>query len=740
MNTKKVQNIKFSLDKLKGTYSGDALTNILGSIPEGYGVATFEGGPFGDFSLEGRFKEGNFVSGIAKCAGGTYRGEFDNLRWLGGADGRIDFPNGDYLKGTINPFNKKLVITQLKYTQNNGEILTAQTQKDKSGKEFLKGKLTYKNGSVIEGIFEQLDPSADPIIPNYSDYFGIKKGYYACTNGKAQIIIKNSDSQKACISGTIQTNKNNNTAKITGAYTFDNFREGISIVATGDFDYSRSFEDYQKDNISEDFSAELNIENPANDYATILNLQGGGKIAINTPAGTLHGTKYTERQMYQGTMINKDGSFQANGIFDQKLSLVQGDVIIKNPSESFSVNYFVPKKIKTEQDVIQYTATANGVFVGLNFKKEGSLLATIETELDSIGLVVSAKYINPQLISGKIYLKQENGAIFDAELLSLQQKTDLLASDALFNTLSINYNEAIYQGSYILKTSDDKKIFDKNGFFDKDLNFILGQLYSTNIRDTDLTFFGTYHQKTGFDGILSAPNGDYQEGRFDNDLQFSTGKVRKTYPNRAIFEGEILQNKRTKTNDLLKGVLERKNEFREEGEFLLNEENYPILSKGKVLVFFDTPDNAYCKAQFDQKGFELFDGKKYICNFKSDLNPEGVAVAEDNITDAYSKFLEYTKKVVTVNGEYTKEEFDLALALAQHQIIAKYQTQDTPLKVEAEQLVQEQTHKQTIYQDAVDIAGEITDVLDTQTKEYDIANAQSIMTKIINPNKPQQFE
>jgi len=47
------------------------------------------------------------------------------------------FPNGDYLKGTINPFNKKLVITQLKYTQNNGAILTAQTQKDKSGKEFL---------------------------------------------------------------------------------------------------------------------------------------------------------------------------------------------------------------------------------------------------------------------------------------------------------------------------------------------------------------------------------------------------------------------------------------------------------------------------------------------------------------------------------------------------------------------------------------------------------------------------
>lgn len=317
-------------------------------------------------------------------------------------------------------------------------------------------------------------------------------------------------------------------------------------------------------------------------------------------------------------------------------------------------------------------------------------------------------------------------------------------------------------------------IFDKTGYFGAGYQQFCGTLYAQNALETGWNFNGDFDKIKGYHGKLISPkNADYQEGDFDTKLKFLSGKFRQTYPNLAIFEGE------TADLETGSGVFEREKYFRHEGDFEFDSELYPTLKKGTVLVHFDDFAHTFCRGEYDDSGFPLFDGKKYLCNFKNDLRPDGVPAVGDTITDAYTQFIEFTTSKTAT--EYCYCEADLAeiAESTRKQIFERYGLTKTPeilpeiiyldsqepstnetaasdnnsqiskkanegpaeqnntISAESENAEQPQNSSKK-YRAAVELAGELIDTDNTRTQDYDIANAQVLMAKVTNPNKPQE--
>lgn len=718
---KQVSKQKITLNKEKGEYTGEAYASLLGTKPEGYGVATFENG----MTLDGRFKEGNFITGTAKLAGIVYQGDFMDLKWLGGTNGRIDYPNDDYIMGAINPISKRLEVKHLKSTQDYDDVVIGAHTVDRFGQKIFYATQTFTNGSKIEGVFEAKYVPQEGI--NYYN-FGISKDRYFCKKGKANIILRNDNNLTASISGEYSSIKDKSFAQINGVYTFTNKNDAISITATGEFTYARkAHEGASHDSVSEDFSGDLANKNALSKYDTNITLLDGGKIKIETPASTFSAVKkITDGTItYQGAMYASDGSFSAEGTFDKNLNILDGKVLIKNGTDAFSA-VLSDITAKNNPSSTSYTAQANGTFSQLRDTKEGLFSVSFDVKKDLAKLTEEAyMFTEPTFVSGKMKQYLPTGEVFDGELYSLEQK------DAARNGLPQldKYRaDPLYFGTYKYTTDSGEVIFSETGFFEQGYRFICGQTYRKNINDSMLDFTGLYNMEKGYEGKLENPfNGDYQDGLFDTQLNFLSGKMRETYANCAIFEGHTADHK------IAIGTLERKDHFHHKGHFEFNEDDYPVLTNGDVFVNFDTADHAFCKARYDREGFELFDGKTYICNFKNDLLPDGVAVADYNITDAFTKFLLYTASQAN-NHNAVQPQVTLPAADSSteaQQIVNKYQQ-------EKGQSTEAQAAKNTAYTDFIESAEGIISSLDAKNKPFDMATSQSIMSKVTNPNKPTQ--
>ena len=730
---KKLEKAKFSLGKEKGTYTGEGISGLLGCTPEGYGVAILANGVM----LEGRFKDGNFINGVAHFGADTYHGEFDNLTWIGGSEGLIEYHNGDFLKGHIDPSTKRLEILELEFTQKYDDklILKSTPRENNPNIKDLVGTLSYKNGSQISGKFAPTSSSIDTQTDSFSDIFGIKRSAYECMEGEASIVIIDTPELSVKISGKYQSSKYSGLNKpiIRGTYTYQNKKTGTTIISNGEFEYSRqTHTDQSKSTVSEDFDGMVSLNTGFTSFDTKLCLNAGGSVEIHTPEGSFSGHKIAKETTFEyvGKMRNSNGSVILDGIFDKSLIFRQGRIQIQKSTPD-SVTLFKSqsaefKSLKKAEEIIYKCASIQGSREDIRFKRSGAFSIEFSTITNPVGLVVSADFTKePTHLNGAVKETMQDSSVFDGKLCDLEEiDNETVKSWAKRN------NFPIYFGRYYKNAEGTNKIsFDNNGYFDENFNLLVGDTKSYTSRE-GCYFEGKFDISAGYVGRLTVlDNDDYQQGNFNIDLKFRHGTFRQTYPNNAIFEGETIDL------ETVNGTLERKNHFCHKGKFKLNYDGYPELTKGDVLVYFKGDDHTYCIAKYDQDGWELFDGKLYICNFKNDYHPEGVAVSADDITDALTLFEQYTHNQEATLGQHDSTDLPEQKEKSIHDevsdIMQKYQKRQEDEK--KEDSIDSQGSTQ--YHDAVNIAENIVESQKVHTQPFDIANAQMLMSKIINPNK-----
>ena len=756
---KSFKNASIKIDKEKGLYTGEAICGIISPTPEGYGTASVANNKI---TLTGQFKNGNFVNGDAQNITAKYHGSFDNFNWLGGSDGIIEYANGDYIKGGINPISKKLEITDMQLIDNSQfhDSLRAKHIREKDSSIHLRGTQTFQNGSTITGEFE---------------YGGIKTNilsvthnspHFYCIHGQCHIIIQDDETQKVEISGTYHRDDSTKQVSIEGTYTLNNKIDGTNLVCSGVFDFDRFTDNDTKPYISEKFGS-IKIA-PDLGFNINLVLRKGGKITLNTPNGKFSGEKVNLVQdngqfisTYKGTMTNKNHTLSVSGAFDNELIFQGEEFKIKTESE---IVHFSSKSLKISQigkGTINYSGNAKGSYLNKTENLEGEFSTDLSLELDKYNLIKSAKLNKkPIHICGKIQHHTANGAFFDGELLSMEQRKNAQNLPAFVKNSTFN---VIYTGNHYLLNDQKEYIFDKNGVFSENYQHEYGKVYMLNALGTPYTFKGDYDREAGYKGTLTNPlNEDYQSGEFDCNLDFLSGKFRKHYHNLAMFEGE--------TTDLItaKGTLSRDGDFVQKGNFEIDEEMYPTLVSGDIMVYFDDAENTYCEGKYDQNGIKLtnkddlplFGDNTYLLNFKNNKYPEGEPIVSKDLTDAYTQFLRIAEFYREAAGDISnKNDSKLSTNTTPKNTNQATQTTDNTIQT-AEQIVNQYTqnnkqkqtqqakkeNKQTEqsnttspstskFTDIIDIAGKIIDTKDTDTQPFDKTVAQNIMSKLTNPNK-----
>ncbi len=741
--TKKLQKAKFSIGKEKGTYTGEGTSGVLSCTPEGYGEATFNSG----ITLRGRFKNGNFISGEATFKGDKYCGDFDNLEWLGGPHGRgtIEYANGDKLVGFIDPVTKELEITKLTRTQDYGDKLELHHEIDPATlTKKLVGTLTYKNSSTLTGEFEPRNKKAPAINPSdIKSAFGITHDVYDCTLGIAKINIVKNDELTTQISGTYSYNPAEFTtpAHIEGTLQYINNATKTQVTQKGVFAYNRTpAVDGESNFISDDFDKKLTTLPATNNYFTKLTLHRQGKIYILTPEGSFQGKKEQYDQdfiSYIGTMTNTNRSIELSGIYDADLVFKRGCLSYIKDDLILNINDGILSNTKGKLGNIYHINSACGNHKTNSYHRGGFFEVEFIAQTNHVGIINNLNFTHePKHISGKVYEKLSDGSTFRGELLDTHTKDQMLETLAKQH---LKRGDTIYKGIHTRKgTNKNDLIFEYNGLFKavseterptlnmNNLNLVLwsGQINSL-IEKEGLLFNGQVHEPTGYTGALSNPEtGDFQNGEFDINLEFKNGDFVATFSNGAKFKGF--------TPDLksANGVLEREHDFQHNGHFTFDEEGYPVLKKGEVLVYFNGPSNTYCRAMFDNAGFDLFDGQKYICNFKNDFYKTGAAIVADDITSALSTF---EKHYPTPNPADYKTAEELISKYRQEnnskitensaenieKINEKLEATDTPQK-KLNDLDLNETANTTLGSDSIELA------------------KSQIMSKLINPNKPAQ--
>lgn len=749
---KSFKNASIKIDKEKGLYTGEAINSLISPTPEGYGTASFANNKI---TLTGQFKNGSFVNGDAQNVTTKYHGSFDNFNWLGGGDGVIEYANGDYCRGSINPISKKLEITDMLLTDNSQfhDSLRAKHVREKDDTVRLLGTQTLQNGSTITGTFE-----CGGIKTNILSITHTPPQFY-CTQGQCHIIIQDDDTQKVEISGNYLRDDLTQQISIDGVYTLNNKIDGTSLICNGVFDFERFVGNDKKTFISEKFGG-IRISNDLG-YNINLVLRTGGKIKLKTPSGSFVGEKISLIQdnvhyvsTYSGTMTNKSQTISSSGTFDSNLTLLDGEIKIKTDSEIINFAFDRLKINHISKGNLNYSGEVRGTYLNRNENLEGLFTTDFNLELDKCNLAKEARLnTKPTQICGKIQHRTESGAFFEGELLSMEQRNkDKNLPQFVRNPA---FSE-IYTGNYYLLNDQKEYIFNKSGVFSENYQHEYGKTYMQNALGKPYTFTGEYDRETGFRGTLSNPeNNDYQSGEFDSELEFVSGKFRKHYHNSAIFEGE--------TSDLQNatGILSRKGDFVQKGKFEIDGEMYPTLISGDVLVYFDDEEKTYCEGKFDLNGIKLsnldnlplFGDNTYLLNFKNKRYPQGEPIVSKDLTEAYTQFLLIAKfckeDIETLDSELASttptqekvqqdakplQEVENSTQTAE-QIINKYTQKVEQTQQNTQESEQQSTETSAKFTDMIDIAGKIIDTRKTDTQPFDMAAAQNLMSKLTNPNK-----
>ncbi len=286
------------INKVKGYYTGDAMTGLISPVPEGFGEFTTLDKKI---VLKGQFKNGSFVNGKAETKFVTCRGSFDNFVWLGGNKARLDFNNSkkSFVEGSVNPKTKEFEISKMVIVDKVfGDKYEVGHINSGDGKLVLFGHQYLKNNSVIYGDFVCGGINRDLLTQTDE----LPK--LACVNGKCKLTIQNDKEQKAVISGNYARDKKSGQVTISGVYSLENEPEFLTLESEGVFDFVRKEKEFAKDNISEQFGI-LRVKNELGSHFDLV-LRAGGKVKFKTLGGIFEGVK-SEPQIEEGQVVQNYG-------------------------------------------------------------------------------------------------------------------------------------------------------------------------------------------------------------------------------------------------------------------------------------------------------------------------------------------------------------------------------------------------------------------------------------------------
>ena len=707
-----VTEARLTLGKQKGLYTGTAYNSLLSIAPDGFGKLEFPDGSY----LEGRFKNGVFVNGTAVTADNTtYKGDFDNYTWLGGT---INYSNGDYIEGKVDPKTKTLTMTSFRLSQRDSEgskmvdeainVISYNETKLPNIEPFTSKQsiATQKMGStgIIKGKFETI------FIEGNQSNFGVTKPTFNCVDTEAKIevfvcknkndikLAKNKVSNTQVGFGKLTGKYNSITQKITGTYTFKNGK--ISKTLVGEFLYARH---PHNSVVSEDFEKYFTDFGKYDDgtpkvgpdmlgYKIILQQ---GDVSIKDENGIFKGTKHQKESdnstittFYTNAVLEDNTkNIVLSGKFNDNLKFLQGTVEIHNQGNIDNLNGSY--SILNEE-------TGLGNFKGKTIytSKEyqsGNFKITLVANTSPCGMLKSIE-CPMTFVSGEFLKLFSNNRQFKGQTIDLLQKD----TTQDYNKNNLN-DKACYFGVFS-QEANGQTILKYDGLFDKSFVLLEGFIHqfgqeTSPIQEIAGKRTSLAEDEFGFVGTVKYKNGDQYEGDFKRDYTFLRGKVDEILPNGSRFIASTLNNIN------YNGELKRKGDYWQKGEFTRLEEKEYLFNRGKSCTYFDRDDKAKCYSNYDEDGFEQYDNKKYICVIKTNENRDVVDIfATDSVSEA---MVEYDIKL---NGE---------------QSLKNHYTQEQVNKL-IDQKVQEALSK-----NRQEIAQKYGIRLDEQTSQIDITNNNS---------------
>lgn len=718
------------INKVKGYYTGDALTGLISPVPEGFGEFTTADNKI---TLKGQFKNGSFVNGKAETKFVTCWGSFDNFVWLGGNKARLDFNNSQksFIEGSVNPKTKEFEISKMVIVDKVfGDKYEVGHIRSGDVDLVLFGNQDFTNNSNIYGDFVCDGINRDLLTQNGE----LPK--LTCVKGKCKLKIQDSKEQKAVISGNYARDEKSWQVTIDGVYSLENESEFLTLESEGIFDFVRKEKEFADDNISEQFGA-LRVKNELGSHIDLV-LRAGGKIKFKTLGGIFEGVKSEPQieqgqtvQTYVGKMSKHSNTFTANGTFDSDLTFQKGVINLKTGAETCKFWLDDMKVDKSQNGVMNYSGTVYGSYKTKDMHLQGAFNSGFVFSVDEYNVIKTAVLDDGLThISGKVRHHTADGAYFEGKLLSQSQREmSLLAPSFVRDDFSI---KKIYHGEYSLLDNLGEYIFDQKGYFSDGYHHEYGSSFMKNALGTGKTFNGKYSRQSGYDGYLKNPkNDDFQKGYFDTNLKFISGEFRQTYSNDAVFEGTSLDLRNAS------GTLSRKGDFMQKGSFKLDSDLYPELVRGDLLVHFDDDGHTYCEGKFDKDGIKLtnlngealFGDSTYLLNFKNENFEGSEVVAGKNLTDIYTRYLAILR---ACGSEKVKTAVDTPKVA---EVCEK--TEENTSKQEENTQTSEVAGKSGAvhFTDAVEIAGEIVDTTTAGDKPFDKSLAESVMSRLKNPNK-----
>ncbi len=644
---KQVTDIKCNIDGKKGLYSGSAISTTFGAKPDGYGKANLKNGTI----LEGRFKNGSFVSGKAILGGTIYTGEFDSFKWL---NGTITYPNGSYLKGEKDKRTGNIIIHECKNIQQFGDEFVGK-HVDENGTKKLIGTLTTQDGSTFTGEFDCKNNSS-------LDAFNVPSNtIFYCVKGKANLNIANTTQFTANLKGDYELEKDKGI--IRGIYTYKDAKYSQKMNGKFTVFREKATSNTPFAYFSEDFYDTLKATSNK-DYLFNITSHIGTKIEYEDTNSTFFGEiiEPTQNNYFKGKLSTKDGKFAFDGTLDKHLNVQKGEIVLAQSPSFNNIVSFIGSIDATNPQI-----TAKGYLTLTDGYQEGEF--KVSTLTKNITFPLKDNFI---FKSGKFKTVTKNGATFEGKTLTQND------NDAKFYQLFKNNPEKCkeyYLGMMTKTNSKGQQILYKHGLFSTQFEHLEGSIREgIKVNNEEAYFEGNKTRLTNNDsykyvGKVTFKNGDYYEGSLTPKFTLETGKLRLTFENKSIFEGE------KKGFGKYEGKLERKGDFWQQGEFKLDKDENFIFVKGRTKVNFAGNDEFYCLADFDEEGFPLFEFKKYLCNFKN--NPSGetiLAIVADNITDAVTEFERIRKLENPINTgkeEFTRSEVQTAIDLAVAEALAQ---------------------------------------------------------------------
>ena len=536
-----------------------------------------------------------------------YEGEWENDEFI---SGKAEYVDEDGEKVIEEGEFKDLIITSGKITYENGTIEEGtfdeegvlhgqgkQTYLDEDGEKVIEegnfehsvlkeGKITWADGNCASGVFdEELELNGKGIYTwSNGDFQDGTWVHGEFKDGKAKVTHDDGEISEGMMKDgewvgeeeeivNIITNgiENYESGSIYEGDFLNSIRHGIGKYTWANGDY------YEGDFVDGDFNGE-GIKNYSNgDYKKGIwkddeliegvikkTYESGDIYEGQSLNGIRHGNgRYTwaNRDYYEGGFV--DGDFNGEGIKnysngDYKKGIWKDDEFINGEKKitsedneisiSFLENSLIKKQIITSKDIWDQEQISTTLF----YYENDILTKKEEEDINSKG------EINKWT---RLYRYNDDKKIIQKEVVWLKENGDKTIYISDYSNDSLVREKTIYSGG-ILDGRWEEVVFinptDRNNDFKEVIiNYSDGRKFEGTF---DFDNFG-FHE-----GKLSYQNGDYEYGEWvegEDNFEFYTGSIRKTFKSGNIYEGQVKFGKKTG-----QGIYYNNNDGEYCGEFL----------------------------------------------------------------------------------------------------------------------------------------------------------------------------